>query len=122
MTMTQTESIVRLLRDVLGADVVGVYLHGSSVLGGRRFNSDLDVLAVSRQRTTADDRRALGDGLLKILRPFSASGPRPPDRVNRRRSARHPALALPTALRIPLRRVAPTGVRTGCDSVAGAQG
>lgn len=75
MTMTQTESIVRLVRDVLGTDVVGVYLHGSSVLGGRRFNSDLDVLAVSRQRTTADERRALGNGLLKISARFPPQGP-----------------------------------------------
>ena len=73
--MTQTESIVRLVRDVLGADVVGAYLHGSSVLGGLRPHSDLDVLVVSRRRTTAKERRALVDGLLEVSGVYPRRGP-----------------------------------------------
>lgn len=73
--MTQTESIVRLVRDVLGTGVVGVYLHGSSVLGGLRPQSDLDVLVVSRRRTTAEERQALVGGLLKISGVYPRRGP-----------------------------------------------
>jgi streptomycin 3"-adenylyltransferase len=48
------------VHDALGADVVGVYLHGSGVMGG--FNprrSDLDVLIVSRRPLTDEQRSAL---------------------------------------------------------------
>jgi predicted nucleotidyltransferase len=48
------------LRAALGEALVGVYLHGSIVLGG--FNpdlSDLDVLAVARRRTTTREKRRL---------------------------------------------------------------
>ncbi|WP_055563885.1 aminoglycoside adenylyltransferase family protein [Streptomyces atriruber] len=65
--MTQTDDVVRLVRDVLGdADIVGVYLHGSAVLGGLRPHSDIDVLVVARRRTTAGQRQALTDGLLGL--------------------------------------------------------
>ncbi|WP_037804144.1 aminoglycoside nucleotidyltransferase ANT9 [Streptomyces sp. NRRL F-5135] len=62
----QTEQVVRLVHDVLGTDVVGVYAHGSAVRGGLRPHSDIDVLAVVRSRTTAALRRALVDGLLTL--------------------------------------------------------
>ncbi|MEV7192420.1 aminoglycoside adenylyltransferase family protein [Streptomyces sp. NPDC093510] len=65
--MTQTDDVVRLVRDVLGAhDVVGIYLHGSAVLGGLRPHSDVDILVVARRRTTAGQRQALTDGLLAL--------------------------------------------------------
>ncbi len=51
---------------VLGPDVIGSYLHGSSVLGGLRTASDVDVLVVSRRRMDERERRALLDGLLAI--------------------------------------------------------
>ncbi|WP_306336634.1 nucleotidyltransferase domain-containing protein, partial [Streptomyces sp. KL118A] len=65
--MTQTDDVVRLVRDVFGdADIVGVYLHGSAVLGGLRPHSDIDVLVVARRHTTAGQRQALTDGLLGL--------------------------------------------------------
>ncbi|WP_327721370.1 aminoglycoside adenylyltransferase family protein [Streptomyces sp. NBC_00490] len=64
--MTQVQEIVGLVGGVLGAEAIGVYLHGSSVLGGLRPASDVDVLVVSRRRMGARDRRALLDGLLRI--------------------------------------------------------
>jgi predicted nucleotidyltransferase len=73
--IAQTERIVRLVREVLGADLMGAYLHGSSVLGGLRPQSDLDVLVVSRRRTTAEERRALVDGLLEISAVYPRRGP-----------------------------------------------
>ncbi len=73
--MNQVENVVRLVREVLGADVVGVYLHGSAVLGGLRPRSDVDVLAVSRRRTTERQRRSLVEGLLKISGTGARCGP-----------------------------------------------
>ncbi|MGW6460803.1 aminoglycoside adenylyltransferase family protein [Streptomyces sp. NPDC055078] len=76
--MTQTESVVRLVRGTFGPDVVGAYAHGSAVLGGLRPYSDIDVLVVSRRRTTAPERRALVDALLEISGGGAARGePRP---------------------------------------------
>ncbi|MBM7172778.1 DUF4111 domain-containing protein [Streptomyces sp. G44] len=65
--MAQIDDVVRLVRDVFGADdTIGVYLHGSAVLGGLRPHSDLDVFVLVRRRTTTARRRALTDGLLAI--------------------------------------------------------
>jgi predicted nucleotidyltransferase len=55
---SQAERLAERLGAALGDDLVGVYLHGSMVLGG--FNpqlSDLDVLAVARRRTSDDEKR-----------------------------------------------------------------
>jgi predicted nucleotidyltransferase len=62
----QTGEVLHLVHETLGAEVVGVYLHGSAVLGGLRPSSDLDVLVVARRRTTDHERRALVHGLLGI--------------------------------------------------------
>lgn len=64
--MTQTEDVVRLVRRVFGADLVGVYSHGSAVLDGLRPHSDLDVLVVSRRGTSTGERRTLVAELLEI--------------------------------------------------------
>ncbi len=65
--MTQLDDVVRLVRDVFGPDdTIGVYLHGSAVLGGLRPYSDLDVFVLVRRRTTATRRRALTDALLAV--------------------------------------------------------
>jgi predicted nucleotidyltransferase len=72
--MAQLDEIVRLVRQVLGSDAVGAYLHGSAVLGALRPRSDTDVLVVSRRRTTPEERRALVDGLLAISGGGTRSG------------------------------------------------
>ena len=64
--MNQVQQIVELADAVLGQNVIGTYLHGSSVLGGLRPASDVDVLVVSRRRMNEQDRRALLGGLLHI--------------------------------------------------------
>lgn len=64
--MEQVDEIVRLVRRVLGHDVVGAYLHGSAVLGELRPRSDTDVLVVSRRRTTLEERWAIVERLLAI--------------------------------------------------------
>ncbi len=72
--MEQIDRIVTLVRDVLGQDVIGAYLHGSAVLGGLRPRSDIDVLVVARRGTTPAEKRALIDGLLPISGRGDPSG------------------------------------------------
>ncbi|MFE0020245.1 aminoglycoside adenylyltransferase family protein [Amycolatopsis sp. NPDC059021] len=62
--MDQLREIVRLFGG--RPEVLGVYLHGSAVLGGLRPASDLDVLVVSQRRMDDRERRALLDALLGI--------------------------------------------------------
>ena len=62
----QIQEIVALVDDVLGPDVIGTYLHGSSVLGGLKPASDLDVFVVSCRSLVNQEREALLDGLFKI--------------------------------------------------------
>ncbi|MQY10086.1 Streptomycin 3''-adenylyltransferase [Streptomyces sp. RB5] len=64
--MNQVAHIMGLVDKVLGRDVIGGYLHGSSVLGGLRPASDVDVLVVSRRSMEERERRALRDGLLRV--------------------------------------------------------
>lgn len=64
--MEQIREVVGLVGGVLGADLVGCYLHGSAAFGGLRPASDVDVLAVSRRRMDGRQRRALLDGLFGI--------------------------------------------------------
>ncbi|MFJ8465387.1 aminoglycoside adenylyltransferase family protein [Streptomyces swartbergensis] len=61
-----TDHLVQLLRTTLGDTLLGIYLHGSATLGGLRPHSDIDVLAVVRDRTTHAQRRSLVEELLKM--------------------------------------------------------
>ena len=72
--MAQIDKIVGLVRDVLGHDAVGAYLHGSAVLGGLRPHSDIDVLVVSRRATTPEEKRVLIDRLLLLSGRGDPSG------------------------------------------------
>lgn len=76
--MEQVDEIVRLVRDVLGNDVIGAYLHGSAVLGELRPRSDTDVLVVARRRTTPEQRQGLIDRLMAISGRRAYSGPARP--------------------------------------------
>jgi predicted nucleotidyltransferase len=62
----QIDEVLAAVGDVLGPDVLGAYLHGSSVLGGLRPQSDLDLFVVSRRPTTRDEKRCLVDRLLAV--------------------------------------------------------
>lgn len=66
--MDQLESVVATVRDVLGDDLVGIYLHGSGGLGGLRPTSDLDVIAVSKRRLTAVEKHQLATQLAGITK------------------------------------------------------
>jgi streptomycin 3"-adenylyltransferase len=71
----QLARVSALVRDALGADAVGAYLHGSAVLGGLQQASDLDVLVVSMRATLREEKQRLVDRLLAISGPNSREGP-----------------------------------------------
>jgi streptomycin 3"-adenylyltransferase len=62
----ELDYVLSLVRTVLGRDVVGAYLFGSAALGGLRPQSDLDVLVVSKRRTTRAEKQCLVDHLLSV--------------------------------------------------------
>ncbi|CAN5130610.1 aminoglycoside adenylyltransferase family protein [soil metagenome] len=71
----QIAHVLAPLRDVLGDELIGAYLHGSSVLGGLRAQSDIDVLAVSARRITRDEKRRIVAHLLAVSGTDSAAAP-----------------------------------------------
>jgi streptomycin 3"-adenylyltransferase len=62
----QLEAVVRLVSDALRTELIGIYLHGSSVLGGAKPASDLDLLAVTRRTLDDRQRRSLVTGLMAV--------------------------------------------------------
>ncbi|MFD3998144.1 aminoglycoside adenylyltransferase family protein [Streptomyces sp. NPDC058548] len=74
----QAEHVVRLVRDVLGSEVLAACLHGSAVLGGLRPGSDVDVLVTVRRRTTGAERRSLVEALLAVSGERAYEGPARP--------------------------------------------
>jgi predicted nucleotidyltransferase len=62
----QIDRALTLVREILGADVIGVYLFGSAVLGGLRPESDLDILVVLKRLTTRSEKQRLVRGLLAV--------------------------------------------------------
>ncbi|MFB6366308.1 aminoglycoside nucleotidyltransferase ANT(9) [Paenibacillus elgii] len=56
----------KVVEELLGGAIVGVYLFGSAVTSGLRINSDVDVLVVVNQSLTEVIRRKLTDRLMHI--------------------------------------------------------
>lgn len=65
---SEVTPIARIVTDLFGDDLLGLYLYGSAVTGGLQYDSDLDFLAVIatgigpgvRDRLSADLRRCSG--------------------------------------------------------------
>lgn len=73
----QVAEVLALVGEVFGPDALGAYLHGSSVLGGLRPRSDIDILVVSRRPTTLVEKRRFAERLLVLSNPHPP-GPRRP--------------------------------------------
>ena len=66
------DQVVSTLRDDLGPELVGVYLHGSVAMGAfTPGRSDIDALAVCAVRLSAERSTTLGEALAAIPRPSS---------------------------------------------------
>lgn len=68
-----------IVREYFATSLVAVYLHGSAVAGGLRPHSDVDLLVVIERAMTAEMRKRLLAGLLRISGryPSDPDGRRP---------------------------------------------
>jgi len=73
----QLKDSVELLKMVLGPDLIGVYLYGSSLVGGLQKYSDIDLLAVTNRATTSEEKAKLIAKLLQISGIYMKSSKRP---------------------------------------------
>ena len=62
----QLNDSLALLKIILGPDLLGVYLYGSSVVGGLQKYSDIDLFVVTGRATTLDEKKQLVTNLLQI--------------------------------------------------------
>jgi streptomycin 3"-adenylyltransferase len=76
--LRQADRVTRVVREVLGRDVLAVYLHGSAVSGGLRPASDLDILAVLRRPTTRGEKASVIERILPLSGPADPGGHRRP--------------------------------------------
>jgi predicted nucleotidyltransferase len=67
-TQEQLDEVVGGMQAIVGSALVGMYQHGSFVLGGLRPDSDLDLLVVVSGPTNRDQKRALVELLLSVSR------------------------------------------------------
>ena len=65
-TEHQIDQSINLLKDILGKDLLGAYLYGSSIVGGLQKYSDIDLFVVSNRQTTPDDKTQLVKKLLTL--------------------------------------------------------
>ncbi|KOY17460.1 aminoglycoside nucleotidyltransferase ANT(9) [Paenibacillus xylanivorans] len=62
----QAMQALKIVEELLGSSIVGVYLFGSAVNGGLRINSDVDVLVVVNNSLPEVTRKKLTDRLMLI--------------------------------------------------------
>lgn len=71
---TYVEEVSERLKELLGADLVGVYLHGSVVLGDfSEGRSDVDVVAVSSRPLSPEEKKAIAERLSQGALPCPAT-------------------------------------------------
>lgn len=86
----QLQNSVALLKDILGADLLGVYLYGSALVGGLQKHSDIDLFVLINRPTTIDEKRRLVEGVLEISGVYMKSSKRPIEMTLVERSAINP--------------------------------
>lgn len=70
-TAAYANEVADRLRTTLGDDLVGVYLHGSAVLGDfSRDHSDIDIVAVTEDSLSDDQKRAIAEQLSSTSLPL----------------------------------------------------
>ncbi len=62
----QIHKCINLAKEVFGQDLLGIYLYGSSILGGLQKYSDIDLFVVSNRASTRKEKAKLAAALLKI--------------------------------------------------------
>ncbi|MHA3177485.1 nucleotidyltransferase domain-containing protein (plasmid) [Legionella pneumophila] len=62
----QLKECLEVLTKILGADLLGVYLYGSYLVGGLQKYSDIDLFVVTNRTTTSKEKMELTNHLLQI--------------------------------------------------------
>lgn len=62
----QAIKALKIVEELLGSSIIGVYLFGSAVKGGLRINSDVDVLVLVNNSLLEVTRKKLTDRLMLI--------------------------------------------------------
>lgn len=65
-TKKQINQCLNFLKEMLAQDLLGVYLYGSSILGGLQKYSDIDLFVVTNRATTYAEKAKLTAQLLQI--------------------------------------------------------
>jgi predicted nucleotidyltransferase len=65
-TKRQIDQCLNLVKEIFGKDLLGIYLYGSSILGGLQKYSDIDLFVVSARTTTDEEKAKLATELLQI--------------------------------------------------------
>ena len=73
----QLKDCFELLKTILGPDLLGVYLYGSSLVGGLQKYSDIDLLVITNRATTSEEKTRLVANLLQISGLYMKSSKRP---------------------------------------------
>ncbi|MCC7449434.1 MAG: DUF4111 domain-containing protein [Anaerolineae bacterium] len=71
-TEQQIVRCLHLVEGVLGRDLLGMYVYGSSIVGGLQKYSDIDLFVVSNRSTTREEKAHLATRMLTISRNYSA--------------------------------------------------
>lgn len=69
----QIDDCSKLLKNILRDDLLGIYLYGSSIMGGLQKFSDIDLFVISNRKTTYEEKKQLVNSLLKISGIYSIS-------------------------------------------------
>lgn len=86
----QLKGSLELLKMILGPDLLGVYLFGSSVVGGLQKYSDVDLFVVTNRATTSEEKTRLIANLLQISGIYMKSSKSPIEMTLVEKSAINP--------------------------------
>ena len=73
----QFKESLELLKVILGTDLLGVYLYGSSLVGGLQKYSDIDLFVVTNRATTSEEKAELIANLSQISGLYMKGSKRP---------------------------------------------
>lgn len=77
ISTNQIHQCVNLLKNILGDDLLGIYLYGSAVMGGLQKYSDIDLFVVSKRSTTLEEKQNIISKMLSISGIYQKTSKKP---------------------------------------------